>query len=282
MKQTSKLLAGLGAGILWVSGLSLAQAADVHVDINVGSPDRVVVAPVQERVVIAPPPWAPAHGYRHRVPYYYYPEREVYYNTYDDVYFYRSGDRWIETDVLPYSLRVSLGEFVTVVLDGGDPRPYHRYVVSEYPRYYVVRHRDWDSHHRSDWDWDHDPHHGRKDSERYDHRRDNDRHDNDHHDNDRNDNNRRGDSYKNNDVKHDNAPGRSMKEAPKVVVPAPARRVESDRGGRVDVGKNNDSGMNNIDRRTGTGSGRGPGNDNGKGKDKDNGKDNGRGNGRGH
>lgn len=46
-----------------------------------------------------PPPWAPAHGYRHR--HVYFPQYQCYYDNYDGVYIYYSGARWIRTYSIP-------------------------------------------------------------------------------------------------------------------------------------------------------------------------------------
>lgn len=52
-----------------------------------------------------PPPWAPAHGYRARTQYIYFPAIEVYYDLDAGVYVYLERGRWVRSRSLPPSLR---------------------------------------------------------------------------------------------------------------------------------------------------------------------------------
>ena len=53
-----------------------------------------------------PPPHAPAHGYRKKFGYEYYPTANVYYDQSRKVYFYLAGSNWEMGVSLPSTLRV--------------------------------------------------------------------------------------------------------------------------------------------------------------------------------
>jgi len=80
-----------------------------------------------------PPPHAPAHGYRAKHQYRYYPSRSVYYDTGRGLYFYIKGDNWEVGASLPNSLRVELGDYVSMELDTDKPYIYHEDHVKKYP-----------------------------------------------------------------------------------------------------------------------------------------------------
>jgi hypothetical protein len=80
-----------------------------------------------------PPAHAPAHGYRAKHHYRYYPSRNVYHDTDRGLYFYLKGDNWEVGASLPSSLRVGLGDFVSIELDTDKPYIYHADHVKKYP-----------------------------------------------------------------------------------------------------------------------------------------------------
>lgn len=80
-----------------------------------------------------PPPWAPAHGYRAKHRYRYYPGAQVYYAENRGVYFYYRDGEWRVSASLPGNLRVGLGDSVTLEMDADKPYTYHRDVVRRYP-----------------------------------------------------------------------------------------------------------------------------------------------------
>lgn len=116
-----------------------------------------------------PPPWAPAHGWRAKHHYTYYPEGEIYYAPDTRMWFWLDGGSWRSGISLPLDFQgyVRTGG---VSIELGDERPYveHTYVVEHYggrPPHY----RDRDDHGRDrDRGGDHDRGHDR------------DRHDDDH------------------------------------------------------------------------------------------------------
>lgn len=80
-----------------------------------------------------PPAHAPAHGYRAKHQYRYYPSCSVYYDTGRGLYFYLKGDRWEVGASLPSSLRVGLGDYVSMELETDKPYIHHAEHVKKYP-----------------------------------------------------------------------------------------------------------------------------------------------------
>ena len=81
-----------------------------------------------------PPPHALAHGYRAKHQYWYFPSNSVYYDTGRGLYFYLKGDNWEVGASLPSSLRVGLGDSVSIELDTDKPYIYHAEHVKRYQR----------------------------------------------------------------------------------------------------------------------------------------------------
>lgn len=80
-----------------------------------------------------PPPHAPAHGYRAKYQYRYYPDCSVYHDTDRGLYFYLKGDNWEIGASLPSSLRMRLGDSVSLEMDTDKPYIYHAEHVKQYP-----------------------------------------------------------------------------------------------------------------------------------------------------
>ena len=80
-----------------------------------------------------PPAHAPAHGYRAKYQYRYYPSRSVYYDTGRGLYFYLKGDNWEVGATLPSHIRIGLGDSVSIELDTDKPYLYHADHVKKYP-----------------------------------------------------------------------------------------------------------------------------------------------------
>jgi hypothetical protein len=76
---------------------------------------------VEEKHKDGPPPHAPAHGYRAKHSYYYYPSTYVYFDVTRKVYFYMEGSVWRTTVSLPDSIRVKLGDHVAIDMDDDEP-----------------------------------------------------------------------------------------------------------------------------------------------------------------
>jgi hypothetical protein len=80
-----------------------------------------------------PPAHAPAHGYRAKHKYRYYPSRSVYYDTDRRIYFYLKGDNWEVGASLPNHIRIGLGDSVSIELDTDKPYIHHAEHVKKYP-----------------------------------------------------------------------------------------------------------------------------------------------------
>ena len=80
-----------------------------------------------------PPAHAPAHGYRAKQQYRYYPSSNVYQDPERGLYFYLKGDKWEVGASLPLPLREGLGESVTLELDTDKPNIHHAEHVKKYP-----------------------------------------------------------------------------------------------------------------------------------------------------
>jgi hypothetical protein len=80
-----------------------------------------------------PPAHAPAHGYRAKHQYRYYPSSNVYKDTERGIYFYLKGDNWEVGASLPLPLREGLGESVSLEMDTDKPYIHHAEHVKKYP-----------------------------------------------------------------------------------------------------------------------------------------------------
>jgi hypothetical protein len=80
-----------------------------------------------------PPSHAPAHGYRAKHQYRYYPSCSVYYDTGRRLYFYIKGDNWEVGATLPKHIRIGLGDSVNIELDTDKPYIYHSEHVKKFP-----------------------------------------------------------------------------------------------------------------------------------------------------
>jgi len=79
-----------------------------------------------------PPPWAPAHGYRAKYHYRYYPDSQVYYNINKDAYFYYRNGRWDTSGYLPDRIRIDTKNYVALEMDTDRPYRYHSEIKKEY------------------------------------------------------------------------------------------------------------------------------------------------------
>ncbi len=68
-----------------------------------------------------PPPHAPAHGYREKYRYRYYPSAQVYFDVDRSVYFYFEDGGWRVSASLPRYFSVNLDGYVHIELDTDKP-----------------------------------------------------------------------------------------------------------------------------------------------------------------
>ncbi len=80
-----------------------------------------------------PPAHAPAHGYRAKHQYRYYPACSVYFDIGKKVYFYMEGGSWRISVTLPSNLRVRLGRYVVFEMDTDRPYLQHKKHKQKYP-----------------------------------------------------------------------------------------------------------------------------------------------------
>ena len=108
-KNEIKIVLIVSLSILFVA-LGCTKSKTVMVE---KSPPKYSPPPPAKK---GPPPWAPAHGYRAKHRYYYYPSSHVYYDTGRKLYFYFEG-----------------GDHVTLEMDTDKPYEFHSHVVKKYP-----------------------------------------------------------------------------------------------------------------------------------------------------
>ena len=80
-----------------------------------------------------PPAHAPAHGYRAKHQYRYFPSSSVYHDADRGLYFYLSGSNWRIAASLPHDLQVQLGSSVSIEMDTDKPYLHHKYHKQKYP-----------------------------------------------------------------------------------------------------------------------------------------------------
>ena len=80
-----------------------------------------------------PPPHAPAHGYRAKYRYRYYPDCSVYYDDHRELYFYLEGPNWRISASLPHAIKVSLGDHVNIEMDADKPYTHYEEHKHKYP-----------------------------------------------------------------------------------------------------------------------------------------------------
>ncbi len=80
-----------------------------------------------------PPPWAPAHGYRAKYMYLYYPDIQVYWDVSRHLYFFQENGRWTASVSLPSSLVIKNQYSVELEMDLDRPYLFHADVVRRYP-----------------------------------------------------------------------------------------------------------------------------------------------------
>ena len=89
-----------------------------------------------------PPPHAPAHGYRAKHRYRYYPCVQVYFDISREVYFYMETSTWKMCASLPGDLHVTLGDYVTIEMDSDKPYTKFKDHQKKYPPGQVKKKND--------------------------------------------------------------------------------------------------------------------------------------------
>ena len=125
-----RLFTGLVVGFFIVSTFFLVGCAPKRVKVVY---EKDANSGYSEAGHKGPPAHAPAHGYRAKHQYRYYPSRSVYYDTGRRLYFYIKGDNWEVGASLPNQIRIDLGDSVNIELDTDIPYIYHSEHVKKYP-----------------------------------------------------------------------------------------------------------------------------------------------------
>lgn len=99
-----------------------------------------VVVPASPPHRPGPPEHAPAHGYRHKYRYCYYPDARVYYDLDRRLYFYLDGG-WRSAVRLPRDIRARLYGPVTLELDAAEPYAYYDVHQHKYPPGQARKHK---------------------------------------------------------------------------------------------------------------------------------------------
>ena len=134
--EAKRLFAGLGVVFFIVATIFLGGCAPKRVKVvyeKDGDYKYSETGHKHKHKKKGPPAHAPAHGYRAKHQYRYYPSRSVYYDTGRKLYFYIKGDRWEVGASLPNRIRFGLGESVSIELDTAKPYIYHSEHVKKYP-----------------------------------------------------------------------------------------------------------------------------------------------------
>ena len=113
--------------IMAVSLLSGCKTFGGSVSYNMPHPEE---PPHKEKK--GPPAHAPAHGYRAKHMYHYYPAAEVYYDVERRVYFHLEGDNWHVAASLPTRYG-QLTAHVAIEVEGDEPYIYHKAHKKKYP-----------------------------------------------------------------------------------------------------------------------------------------------------
>lgn len=110
--------------VVFVFSFAVSAFADGSNSVKIAKDAKNVYDQINERDrhYNGPPAHAPAHGYRAKYKYHYYPRCKVYYDTAREIYFYLKGENWEVGISLPSHLKNDLGEYVNLVLD--TDRPY--------------------------------------------------------------------------------------------------------------------------------------------------------------
>ena len=126
-KKTITIVVLIGFGALqlfFLPGCNVKRGG-----VKVGAPPPEPAPPPKG----GPPPWAPAHGYRAKHRYQYYPSFYVYFDIGRRVYFYLEGDRWRMSARLPSAIQLESAHYVTIELESDKPYEYFSQHKKQYP-----------------------------------------------------------------------------------------------------------------------------------------------------
>jgi len=126
-KKTIRIVVLIGFGVLQFSLHPSYDATPGTVEISVSASEAA--SPMKG----GPPPWAPAHGYRAKNRYRYYPSFYVYFDVGRRLYFYLEGDSWRVSAHLPSGIHIEVANYVNIELDTDKPYEYFSEHRKKYP-----------------------------------------------------------------------------------------------------------------------------------------------------
>jgi len=132
MMKRLVLLLAIGFLVFAFGSKSLAQSGSITVQWGEDSKQGPEGSGYKKKG--GPPPHAPAHGYRAKHQYRYYPNCNVYHDPSRNMYFYLKGDGWAVGASLPTNLQSSLGASVNLDLDTDKPYEHNAEHVKQYPK----------------------------------------------------------------------------------------------------------------------------------------------------
>lgn len=91
------------------------------------------IATISKTKKNGPPVHAPAHGYRAKHKYRYFPSSSVYLDADRGLYFYLSGSSWQVAASLPHALQIQLTNSVSIEMDTDKPYIYNAQHRKQYP-----------------------------------------------------------------------------------------------------------------------------------------------------
>ncbi len=130
MRTTSRLIWSIVVCAFVLVAYSMQGALASSVTIGIGDKPASKSYDGKKK---GPPPHAPAHGYRAKYNYRYYPSNEVYFDSGRGLYFYYSDKEWRASATLPLNLGSNLGGYVTIEMDSDKPYSDHASHKSKYP-----------------------------------------------------------------------------------------------------------------------------------------------------
>ncbi|MBW2603500.1 MAG: hypothetical protein JRE28_04175 [Deltaproteobacteria bacterium] len=119
--------------VLFLFSLSACRTTGGAVAYEWGQTDSGHPHDVKKAKRKGPPPHAPAHGYRAKHRYRYYPACSVYYDDYRKLYFYLEGPNWRISASLPHAIQVRLGDHVNIEIESDKPYIYYEEHKHKYP-----------------------------------------------------------------------------------------------------------------------------------------------------
>lgn len=131
MRPTIIFFGFITAAAFLLSGCATPSGGNISVDWEKPKSQQESPQPKVAKKT-GPPSHAPAHGYRAKHSYRYYPNERIYYDVERTVYFYLEKDGWTIGASLPNQTRLS-SDYVTVKLETDRPYDHYDEHAKKYP-----------------------------------------------------------------------------------------------------------------------------------------------------